>query len=105
MTVSAIDGRPVLFASAAEHMLKQQQTSGGWTVPPDPRVLETALTAEADLVLVVDSRNSSNSQRLVGVALGAGADAAHRVDDAEAVDAAGLRKPCWPGTASPRSRP
>ncbi|MGK5629026.1 4-hydroxy-3-methylbut-2-enyl diphosphate reductase [Streptomyces sp. URMC 123] len=42
--------------------------------------------AEADLVIVVGSKNSSNSVRLVEVALGAGAKAAHLVDYAEEID-------------------
>ncbi len=44
----------------------------------------------ADLVLVVGSRNSSNSVRLVEVALGAGASAAYLVDDAREIDEAWL---------------
>ncbi len=44
------------------------------------------IAAEADLVLVVGSRNSSNSVRLVEVALDAGAGAAHLVDDASFVE-------------------
>jgi 4-hydroxy-3-methylbut-2-enyl diphosphate reductase len=40
------------------------------------------VAAESQLVLVVGSRNSSNSVRLVEVALGAGASGAHLVDDA-----------------------
>ncbi|MEU4497183.1 4-hydroxy-3-methylbut-2-enyl diphosphate reductase [Streptomyces sp. NBC_00210] len=44
--------------------------------------------AEADLVIVVGSKNSSNSVRLVEVALGAGATAAHLVDFAEEIDEA-----------------
>ncbi|HEV7228428.1 4-hydroxy-3-methylbut-2-enyl diphosphate reductase [Brevundimonas sp.] len=40
----------------------------------------------SDLVLVVGSKNSSNSVRLVEVALRAGAAAAHLVDDASAID-------------------
>jgi 4-hydroxy-3-methylbut-2-enyl diphosphate reductase len=40
------------------------------------------IAAQAELVLVVGSRNSSNSVRLVEVALGAGAGAAYLVDDA-----------------------
>jgi 4-hydroxy-3-methylbut-2-enyl diphosphate reductase len=44
----------------------------------------------ADLVLVVGSRNSSNSVRLVEVALGAGTSAAHLVDDASEIDEAWL---------------
>ncbi|MEU1134541.1 4-hydroxy-3-methylbut-2-enyl diphosphate reductase [Streptomyces sp. NPDC005900] len=42
--------------------------------------------ADADLVLVVGSANSSNSVRLVEVALEAGAGAAHLVDGAEQID-------------------
>jgi len=44
------------------------------------------ISGEADLVLVVGSGNSSNSVRLVEVALEAGARAAHRVDDASEID-------------------
>ena len=44
------------------------------------------IAAGADLVLVVGSRNSSNSVRLVEVALDAGAGAAHLVDDAGEID-------------------
>ena len=49
-----------------------------------------AVAAQADLVIVVGSSNSSNSVRLVEVALDAGAKAARRVDDASEVDAAWL---------------
>ena len=45
---------------------------------------------DADLVIVVGSANSSNSVRLVEVALEAGAKAAHRVDDASEIDEAWL---------------
>ena len=48
------------------------------------------IAADAELVLVVGSRNSSNSVRLVEVALDAGADAAHLVDDASEIDPAWL---------------
>src|SRR5664280_1332811 len=41
------------------------------------------IAQDADLVLVVGSANSSNSVRLVEVALAAGARAAHLVDDAD----------------------
>jgi 4-hydroxy-3-methylbut-2-enyl diphosphate reductase len=44
------------------------------------------IAAESDLVLVVGSRNSSNSVRLVEVALDAGAGAAHLVDHAGQID-------------------
>lgn len=45
------------------------------------------IAAQADLVIVVGSANSSNSVRLVEVALEAGAGAAYRVDKASEVDA------------------
>src|SRR3712207_1070970 len=48
------------------------------------------ISRAADLVLVVGSGNSSNSVRLVEVALEAGAKAAHRVDDASEIDEAWL---------------
>ena len=44
------------------------------------------MAAECDLVLVVGSTNSSNSQRLVEVALRAGASDARLIDDASEVD-------------------
>ncbi|HYO34354.1 MAG TPA: 4-hydroxy-3-methylbut-2-enyl diphosphate reductase [Nocardioidaceae bacterium] len=44
------------------------------------------IAAAADLVLVVGSRNSSNSVRLVEVALESGAAAAYLVDDASEID-------------------
>ena len=44
------------------------------------------MASEADLVIVVGSGNSSNSVRLVEVALDAGASAAYRVDNAGEVD-------------------
>src|SRR3954466_8759507 len=44
------------------------------------------IAADADLVLVVGSGNSSNSVRLVEVALESGASAAHLVDDVSQVD-------------------
>ena len=45
------------------------------------------ISSNADLVLVVGSANSSNSVRLVEVALENGARAAYRVDDASEIDA------------------
>jgi len=48
------------------------------------------IAQDADLVLVVGSRNSSNSVRLVEVALDSGARAAHLVDDASEVQEAWL---------------
>ncbi|MCW3156700.1 4-hydroxy-3-methylbut-2-enyl diphosphate reductase [Micropruina sonneratiae] len=48
------------------------------------------IAATADLVIVVGSRNSSNSVRLVEVALEAGAKASYRVDNAGEIDDAWL---------------
>jgi 4-hydroxy-3-methylbut-2-enyl diphosphate reductase len=48
------------------------------------------IARDADLVIVVGSGNSSNSVRLVEVALEAGAGAAYRVDDASEIDEAWL---------------
>jgi 4-hydroxy-3-methylbut-2-en-1-yl diphosphate reductase len=48
------------------------------------------VAAESELVLVVGSGNSSNSVRLVEVALDAGAAAAHLVDDVSHIDEAWL---------------
>ncbi|WP_460602906.1 4-hydroxy-3-methylbut-2-enyl diphosphate reductase [Jatrophihabitans fulvus] len=47
-----------------------------------------AIAPEADLFLVVGSQNSSNSVRMVEVALTAGARAAHLVENVDAVDPA-----------------
>jgi 4-hydroxy-3-methylbut-2-enyl diphosphate reductase len=44
------------------------------------------IAAQSDLVLVVGSTNSSNSVRLVEVALGSGAQAAYLVDDVSHID-------------------
>jgi 4-hydroxy-3-methylbut-2-en-1-yl diphosphate reductase len=49
------------------------------------------IAAEADLIIVVGSRNSSNSVRLVEVALDAGAAAAYLVDDASGIDPSWLQ--------------
>ncbi|MEU5841975.1 4-hydroxy-3-methylbut-2-enyl diphosphate reductase [Rhodococcus sp. NPDC047139] len=54
------------------------------------QVAVKAMAPECDLVIVVGSRNSSNSVRLVEVALGAGAKAAHLVDFAREIDPAWL---------------
>ncbi|SFW65570.1 4-hydroxy-3-methylbut-2-enyl diphosphate reductase [Amycolatopsis australiensis] len=50
------------------------------------QVAVKAMAAECDLVLVVGSKNSSNSKRLVEVALKAGARASYLVDFAREVD-------------------
>ncbi|GHF60692.1 4-hydroxy-3-methylbut-2-enyl diphosphate reductase [Streptomyces mashuensis] len=61
--------------------------------------------AEADLVIVVGSKNSSNSVRLVEVALGAGARDAHLVDYAEEIDEAWLEGVTTVGVTSGASVP
>jgi 4-hydroxy-3-methylbut-2-en-1-yl diphosphate reductase len=50
------------------------------------QVAVKAMAPECELVIVVGSRNSSNSVRLVEVALGAGSDAAYLVDYADDID-------------------
>ncbi|MDT0321001.1 4-hydroxy-3-methylbut-2-enyl diphosphate reductase [Streptomyces millisiae] len=63
------------------------------------------VAAEADLVLVVGSRNSSNSARMVEVALGAGAKAAYLVDNADEIDEAWLADVTTVGLSSGASVP
>ena len=54
------------------------------------QVAVKAMAPHCDLVIVVGSRNSSNSVRLVEVALSAGAGAAYLVDYAREIDEAWL---------------
>ncbi|MGW2053207.1 4-hydroxy-3-methylbut-2-enyl diphosphate reductase [Streptomyces sp. NPDC001840] len=61
--------------------------------------------AAADLVIVVGSKNSSNSVRLVEVALGSGAGASHLVDGAEEIDEAWLEGVSTVGLTSGASVP
>ncbi|MGK8503152.1 4-hydroxy-3-methylbut-2-enyl diphosphate reductase [Nocardia asiatica] len=63
------------------------------------------MAPQCDLVLVVGSRNSSNSVRLVEVALAAGARAAHLVDHAGEVDSAWLDGVATVGVTSGASAP
>ena len=63
------------------------------------------IAAHSDLVIVVGSANSSNSVRLVEVALEAGAKAAHRVDNAGEVDLAWLDGVASVGVTSGASVP
>ena len=63
------------------------------------------VAAQADLVIVVGSSNSSNSVRLVEVALDAGATAAHRVDNAGEIDPAWLDGVITVGVTSGASVP
>ncbi|MCL1906824.1 MAG: 4-hydroxy-3-methylbut-2-enyl diphosphate reductase [Propionibacteriaceae bacterium] len=63
------------------------------------------VAAECDLVLVVGSANSSNSVRLVEVALDAGASGAHLIDDVTQIDPAWLTTPRTIGVTSGASVP
>ena len=63
------------------------------------------IAPECDLVIVVGSRNSSNSVRLVEVALDAGARAAHLVDFAREIDEAWLAGVTTVGLTSGASVP
>ncbi|MFD7729378.1 4-hydroxy-3-methylbut-2-enyl diphosphate reductase [Kitasatospora phosalacinea] len=63
------------------------------------------LAPEADLLIVVGSRNSSNSVRLVEVGLEYGAKAAHLVDFAEEIDPAWLEGVTTVGLTSGASVP
>ena len=63
------------------------------------------IAAESDLVIVVGSRNSSNSVRLVEVAIDAGAPAAYLVDDASVIEQAWLDGVLTVGVTSGASVP
>jgi 4-hydroxy-3-methylbut-2-en-1-yl diphosphate reductase len=63
------------------------------------------IAAESDVVIVVGSRNSSNSVRLVEVARDAGAPAAYLVDDASGLDPAWLEGVATVGVTSGASVP
>ncbi len=63
------------------------------------------IAAECDVVIVVGSRNSSNSVRLVEVALDAGARAGHLVDFAQEIDDAWLAEARTVGLTSGASVP
>ena len=63
------------------------------------------IAAESDVVIVVGSQNSSNSVRLVEVAVDAGARAAYRVDDADSIDPAWLEGVTTVGLSSGASVP
>ncbi len=64
-----------------------------------------AMAPQCELVIVVGSRNSSNSVRLVEVALGAGSNAAKLVDYAEDIDPAWLDGVTTVGVTSGASVP
>ncbi len=69
------------------------------------QVAVKAMASECELVIVVGSGNSSNSRRLVEVALGAGSAAAHLVDCADDIDAAWLDGVVTVGVTSGASVP
>jgi len=63
------------------------------------------IACDSDVVIVVGSANSSNSVRLVEVALEAGAKAAYLVDDASVIDLAWLESASTVGVTSGASVP
>ncbi|TDK91029.1 4-hydroxy-3-methylbut-2-enyl diphosphate reductase [Mycobacterium paragordonae] len=69
------------------------------------QVAVKAMAPECELVIVVGSRNSSNSVRLVEVALNAGSRAAHLVDWADDIDPAWLDGVTTVGVTSGASVP
>jgi 4-hydroxy-3-methylbut-2-enyl diphosphate reductase len=69
------------------------------------QVAVKAMAPECDLVIVVGSTNSSNSVRLVEVALGAGAGAAYLVDYADDIDPTWLNGVTTVGVTSGASVP
>src|SRR3954463_5951308 len=69
------------------------------------QVAVKAMAPECQLVIVVGSRNSSNSVRLVEVALGAGSDAAYLVDYADDIEPAWLSGVTTVGVTSGASVP
>jgi 4-hydroxy-3-methylbut-2-enyl diphosphate reductase len=69
------------------------------------QVAVKAMAPECELVIVVGSLNSSNSVRLVEVALGAGTDASHLVDYADDIDPAWLAGVTTVGVTSGASVP
>jgi len=77
-TVNQLKGRfPALQAPPSDDICYATQNR---------QVAVKAMAGRCDLVLVVGSRNSSNSVRLVEVALSAGAGAAHLIDYAREID-------------------
>ncbi|MGZ5390979.1 MAG: 4-hydroxy-3-methylbut-2-enyl diphosphate reductase, partial [Mycobacterium sp.] len=69
------------------------------------QVAVKAMAPECELVIVVGSKNSSNSVRLVEVALNAGSDAAYLVDYADDIDPAWLDGVTTVGVTSGASVP
>ncbi|UQI48110.1 4-hydroxy-3-methylbut-2-enyl diphosphate reductase [Streptomyces sp. HU2014] len=96
-TVDALKGRfPQLISPPSDDICYATQNR---------QIAVKQMGAEADLVIVVGSKNSSNSVRLVEVALGAGAKDAHLVDYAEEIDEAWLEGVRTVGVTSGASVP
>ncbi|MEU7132112.1 4-hydroxy-3-methylbut-2-enyl diphosphate reductase [Streptomyces sp. NPDC046261] len=96
-TVDALKGRfPNLLSPPSDDICYATQNR---------QIAVKQMGADADLVIVVGSRNSSNSVRLVEVALGAGARASYLVDYAEEIDEAWLEGVSTVGVTSGASVP
>ncbi|MEU4208734.1 4-hydroxy-3-methylbut-2-enyl diphosphate reductase [Streptomyces sp. NPDC026206] len=96
-TVDALKGRfPNLMSPPSDDICYATQNR---------QIAVKQMGAEADLVIVVGSKNSSNSVRLVEVALGAGARASYLVDYAEELDEAWLEGVSTVGVTSGASVP
>ncbi|QCX82599.1 4-hydroxy-3-methylbut-2-enyl diphosphate reductase (plasmid) [Streptomyces sp. YIM 121038] len=96
-TVDALKGRyPNLLSPPSDDICYATQNR---------QIAVEQMGAESDLVIVVGSRNSSNSKRLVEVALGAGAKASYLVDYAEELNEAWLDGVTTVGVTSGASVP
>jgi 4-hydroxy-3-methylbut-2-en-1-yl diphosphate reductase len=96
-TVEALRGRfPLLQSPPSDDICYATQNR---------QVAVKQIAHDCELVLVVGSKNSSNSVRLVEVALDAGASAAYLVDDASEIDEAWLEGVSTVGLTSGASVP
>ncbi|HEV7909340.1 MAG TPA: 4-hydroxy-3-methylbut-2-enyl diphosphate reductase [Pseudonocardiaceae bacterium] len=103
--------------SVDETMVRVNQLKGRFPELQDPpsddicyatsnrQVAVKAMAPECDLVIVVGSQNSSNSKRLVEVALQAGAKASYLIDYAEEIDESWLEGVTTVGVTSGASVP
>src|SRR3954467_1463208 len=86
-TLSVDETMTIVDAIRERFPLLRAPPSGGICYATQNRQLAVKeISGSADLVIVVGSGNSSNSVRLVEVALEAGAKAAYRVDDASEIE-------------------
>jgi len=90
-----------LFGAALQHAVGEPT---GRRPDVDRQAAVKALVREVDLVLVIGSRNSSNSNRLVEVARDAGV-ASHLIEDESAIDEAWLEAVDTVGITSGASAP